>query len=219
MKSPALFKRFKTLLRNTSHRSRRAASAEVDTSSTDHTPTSTAQFTGAVQVTGSGEIAGHVASESRDPASEKVESTCSTSADGCEVIVTAPQMQKELKFNAPFSAEFPLGCLGRFQIKERLGNGLHGRVFRAFDPGLDREVAIKVINPTHQATELALIAEARRTSTSHPNLVHIHEVRCVTVDEVDVHFLVLDLIKGSTLNEKMSQPISVSQAIEWIDRM
>ena len=38
-------------------------------------------------------------------------------------------------------------CLGRFQIRARLGAGAFGEVFRAYDPVLEREVALKVPRP------------------------------------------------------------------------
>src|SRR4051794_16084220 len=41
-----------------------------------------------------------------------------------------------------------LGTLGRFQLRERLGDGGFGQVFLAFDPRLDRDVAIKLLKQT-----------------------------------------------------------------------
>ena len=38
-----------------------------------------------------------------------------------------------------------LGSLGRFQLRERLGDGGFGEVFLAYDPRLDRDVAVKVL--------------------------------------------------------------------------
>src|SRR5262245_56179359 len=34
--------------------------------------------------------------------------------------------------------------LGRFEVRQRLGGGSFGEVFRAYDPKLDREVALKI---------------------------------------------------------------------------
>ena len=49
-----------------------------------------------------------------------------------------------------------LGSLGRFHLRERLGDGGFGQVFRAYDPRLDRDVAVKVLkqpNPSERIME------------------------------------------------------------------
>src|SRR5262245_40173652 len=53
-----------------------------------------------------------------------------------------------------------LGQLGRFELRAMLGEGGFGRVYRAFDPNLDREVAIKV--PILSADQPALLERFRR---------------------------------------------------------
>src|SRR6202022_4942649 len=69
---------------------------------------------------------------------------------------------------------------GRYEIRSSLGAGAMGEVFRAYDPRLDREVALKVI-----ATELdrrvganeRFEQEARAASAiNHANIVTIHDV-------------------------------------------
>jgi WD40 repeat protein len=69
--------------------------------------------------------------------------------------------------------------LGRFEIRDELGRGSFGVVFRAYDPQLGREVALKV-----PRVEVLLTAEARarfRTEAraaaalDHPNLVPVYE--------------------------------------------
>jgi eukaryotic-like serine/threonine-protein kinase len=71
-----------------------------------------------------------------------------------------------------------LGSLGRFQLRERLGDGGFGQVFRAYDPRLDRDVAIKVLkkpNPTEKVME-RFFREARAVARlDHPYIVAVHD--------------------------------------------
>ena len=71
-----------------------------------------------------------------------------------------------------------LGCLGRFQLRERLGDGGFGQVFRAYDPRLDRDVAVKVLkqpNPSERIME-RFFREARAVARlDHPNIVAVHD--------------------------------------------
>jgi eukaryotic-like serine/threonine-protein kinase len=71
-----------------------------------------------------------------------------------------------------------LGSLGRFQLRERLGDGGFGQVFRAYDPRLDRDVAVKVLkqpNPAERVME-RFFREARAVARlDHPNIVAVHD--------------------------------------------
>jgi hypothetical protein len=71
-----------------------------------------------------------------------------------------------------------LGSLGRFQLRERLGDGGFGEVYRAFDPRLDRDVAIKILkqpNPGERVME-RFFREARAVARlDHPNIVAVHD--------------------------------------------
>jgi serine/threonine protein kinase len=66
--------------------------------------------------------------------------------------------------------------MGRFQLRERLGDGGFGEVFRAYDPRLDRDVALKVLkrpNPTQRVME-RFFREARAVARlDHPNIVPV----------------------------------------------
>jgi serine/threonine protein kinase len=70
------------------------------------------------------------------------------------------------------------GTLGRFQLRERLGDGGFGEVFLAFDPRLDRDVALKVLkqsNPSERVME-RFFREARAAARlDHPNIVAVHD--------------------------------------------
>lgn len=71
-----------------------------------------------------------------------------------------------------------LGRLGRFQLRERLGDGGFGEVYLAYDPRLDRDVAIKVLrdsNPSERTME-RFFREARAAARlDHPNIVGVYD--------------------------------------------
>ena len=89
---------------------------------------------------------------------------------------------------------------GRFVLVGRVAAGGMGVVYRAYDPQLDREVALKVIKPgachDRQAREWMLTEARLLARLQHPNVVSIHDV--VLVDDQVV--LVLELVAGQTLD-------------------
>ena len=106
--------------------------------------------------------------------------------------------------------------LGPYEIVERLGAGGMGEVYRARDPRLSREVAIKLIS-TDGATSPDRLrrfeTEARAASQlSHPNVI--------TVFDVGAHegrpYLVLELLQGKTLRETLRGAApSLREAVTW----
>jgi serine/threonine protein kinase len=75
-------------------------------------------------------------------------------------------------------AQGTLGTLGRFQLRERLGDGGFGQVFLAFDPRLDRDVAVKVLKQPHPSERVMerFFREARAVARlDHPNVVAVHD--------------------------------------------
>lgn len=90
--------------------------------------------------------------------------------------------------------------IGRYQLLEPLGRGAIGEVYRARDPDLDREVAIKIISrPDTLDTE-----ELRRRFRREVQLAaHLHHPHIITVHDVgldhDPPFLVTELLAGGTL--------------------
>lgn len=91
--------------------------------------------------------------------------------------------------------------LGRFQLLERLGAGGMGVVYRARDPQLDRDVALKLLSTRHGHSPERieqLISEARAMAQiSHPNVLGIFEVEAGG----PYPFIVLELVAGGTLRE------------------
>ncbi len=69
--------------------------------------------------------------------------------------------------------------LGRFQVRQKLGAGAFGVVYRAYDPQLDREVALKVAKPHAMLTKDSIksfLREARASANlRHPNIVPVFD--------------------------------------------
>ena len=62
---------------------------------------------------------------------------------------------------------------GDLLLLERLGTGAHAEVYRAWDPGLHREVALKLVLPNVE--DSALLDEGRVAArVRHPHVVTIH---------------------------------------------
>jgi len=89
--------------------------------------------------------------------------------------------------------------VGRFELKSELGRGAQATVWLGYDPRLQREVAVKVINPDADAASVAQwLDEARAVSRlAHPNVVPVFEAD----QDGAVSFMVFEYVKGPTLTE------------------
>ncbi|MCA9649346.1 MAG: serine/threonine protein kinase, partial [Myxococcales bacterium] len=88
--------------------------------------------------------------------------------------------------------------VGRYEITRRIGDGGMGRVLGAYDPQLDREVAIKVLHDRTLTDELRhrLRSEARALARlAHPNVVSVYGVERHRGREL----VVMELVEGETL--------------------
>ncbi|MCX4822457.1 serine/threonine protein kinase [Streptomyces sp. NBC_01142] len=110
---------------------------------------------------------------------------------------------------------------GRFELRERLGSGGMGTVWRAWDTVLHREVALKEVRSPDPALAAArpqasrtlrerVLREARALARiSHPHVVTIHHI----VDEGPHPWIVMELLPGATLQDRLAQgPVSPQEA-------
>jgi eukaryotic-like serine/threonine-protein kinase len=96
--------------------------------------------------------------------------------------------------------------IGRFELRELLGAGAMGVVYAAYDPELDRMVALKLLRELpgraqdperHRRLQREAKAMAR---LRHPNVVQVHEVGT----HEDQTFVAMELIAGCSLREWMA---------------
>ena len=99
----------------------------------------------------------------------------------------------------------PGSRLGRYQIVALLGAGSMGEVYRARDPELGREVAIKVLPPRTVlgSDQLAWFAREARAAAAlqHPNILTVYDVG---VDR-DISYVVAELLEGETLRARLQR--------------
>jgi Tol biopolymer transport system component len=91
--------------------------------------------------------------------------------------------------------------LGPYEILAPLGAGGMGEVYRAHDPRLKRDVALKVL-PAELASEPERLGRFQREAETLAALNHPHIVTIYSVEEADEHrFLTMELVEGKTLSK------------------
>jgi tetratricopeptide (TPR) repeat protein len=95
--------------------------------------------------------------------------------------------------------------LGRYVILEELGEGGMGVVYAAFDPELDRKLAVKLVRSEllQLSGRTRFLREAQAMAKlSHPNVVAVHDVGTLG----DKVFLAMELVEGTTLRQWQRAP-------------
>jgi serine/threonine-protein kinase len=104
-----------------------------------------------------------------------------------------------------------MNTIGRYQLVEKLGQGGMGVVYRAFDPLLQRVVAVKLIANLEAGAELRerFFREARAAGQlSHKNIITIHDLG----DFEGQPFLAMESLEGHDLQHRMASQMSMSLA-------
>ena len=92
----------------------------------------------------------------------------------------------------------PGGVVGRYVVVEEVGRGGMGRVLRAYDPKLKREVALKILHAVEDNDAWSrLIREAQAMAKlSHPNVVAVYDVEGTPPGMV---YIAMEYVRGTTL--------------------
>ncbi len=145
------------------------------------------------------------------PAAEPEAPDASDDGDGPmlseEMAVTlGPADQEEPQ--RPLGVLMPAGAgVGRYRVLECVGVGGMGVVYSAYDPELDRRVALKLLRGSHRDPDSAdrnarLLREAQALAKlSHPNVITVHDVG--TWEEQV--FMAMEYIDGPSLKEWLAQ--------------
>jgi WD40 repeat protein len=106
---------------------------------------------------------------------------------------------------------------GRYQIETLLGQGGMSAVYRAVDPNLRREVAIKLIHPHLSVNpkfvnrfkeEAAAVARLR-----HPNIVQVHDFNF----DGETYYMVMEYLIGETLQARLKRLNNVQRRLPYME--
>ncbi|MFL5357743.1 tetratricopeptide repeat protein [Archangium sp.] len=117
----------------------------------------------------------------------------------------SPEDLEPLAPLGPGGTPGPGARVGRYVLLRHVGEGGMGVVFAAYDPDLDREVALKLLKPGAVADAEArgrLVREAQALARlSHENVVIVHDVG----QDGDTVFLAMELVRGRTLRHWLAE--------------
>jgi serine/threonine-protein kinase len=108
--------------------------------------------------------------------------------------------------------------VGRYQVRELIGEGAMAKVFKAYDPDIDRELAIKFLKSQLRGDSeyhTRFLREAKGAGVlSHPNIVTVFDVG----DEGGHPYIAMELVEGPTLGDlvkgKDQKPLPVKTIVE-----
>ena len=106
--------------------------------------------------------------------------------------------------------------LGRYEMRELIGEGAMARVFKAYDPEINRTLAIKLLkSQLREDSEYhtRFLREARGAGVlSHPNIVTVFDVG----EEASQSYIAMELVDGPTLGDvvRKAQPLSTLEIVE-----
>lgn len=116
----------------------------------------------------------------------------------------------------------PVLVAGRYRIKEPLGSGGMGTVYRALDERLGRQVALKWMHfhehdGVSEQAFARFVREARAAAlVRHPNIVQVLDVSA----EPSTPFITMELLEGESLRDRLARgPLSWAEAVVIVDHM
>jgi serine/threonine protein kinase len=106
--------------------------------------------------------------------------------------------------------------LGQYRLVDRIGRGGMATVYKAYQPSLDRYVAVKVL-PTYLAHDPDFATRFRREARAiaklnHPRILPVHDFG----QEGELSYIVMRYVEGGTLKKILGQPLALDRVVDII---
>ena len=110
-----------------------------------------------------------------------------------------PESDRTLSSSSDRSDPTPPTLIGHFVVVESLGHGGMGRVYRTYDPKLERQVAVKIVHPDVGARHASRM---EREAQALARLNHLNVVQVYEVGEYEGRpFIAMELVDGETVED------------------
>ncbi|MBV8281804.1 MAG: serine/threonine protein kinase, partial [Candidatus Eremiobacteraeota bacterium] len=104
----------------------------------------------------------------------------------------------------------------RYRIIERIGSGGMGEVYRGYDHGLERDVAIKVLAEHSDDVNRRFLAEAQAMARlNHPSIVAVYDVGV----EGPVSYIIMEYVRGATIREIDRRTCTIAHAVDLVAQL
>ena len=109
--------------------------------------------------------------------------------------------------------------LGKYQLIERIGVGGMASVFKAYQPGLERYVALKVLPPFYAQQpgfQERFIREAKAIAKlNHPNILPVYDYG----QSGDYSYLVMRYVEAGSLQHILGQPVAIAVVVKIVSQI
>ena len=100
---------------------------------------------------------------------------------------------------------------GRYSVDKLIGRGGMADVYHGTDTVLQREVAVKLLTDRSELVRKRFLREAQSMAhLNHPNIVSVYDAG----EDSEELYIIMELIKGKTLKEAMTEGIAYSHAVD-----
>jgi serine/threonine protein kinase/dipeptidyl aminopeptidase/acylaminoacyl peptidase len=139
-------------------------------------------------------------------------------------VIATPADQSPAEMLTAEQSDWMGSSLGHYRIVSSVGRGGMGEVYRAHDPRLGREVAIKVL-PAAFSTDKDRLRrfeqEARAAGMlNHPNVLTIYDIGTASPENGGAPYIVSELLTGETLRDRLrAGSLPLGRAVEYASQV
>jgi serine/threonine protein kinase/tetratricopeptide (TPR) repeat protein len=107
-----------------------------------------------------------------------------------------------------------------YQIIEQIGKGGMATVYRAYQPSLDRDVAVKVLPPYYAEQDETFLERFKREARAIAKLRHQNILMVMDFGQQDdLSFLVMEYVDAGTLKNQMDKPMTLKEILNLVKQI